>query len=114
MENLIGLFVGVDGIVSIKVIENSAVALRDLIGCRCLDITSRYIGGKLFYIVCDDEFLLNGSEPTAYYMDGTLAFAGNIFILNFDGIDDVCSLEVLDIVNIFRYVSFGHLFLDCF
>ena len=114
MGYIYGILIKQDGEVDCLHVLHDVKVLREVIGCRCLDITSRYIGGKLYYIVCDDEFLLNGSLPTAYYIDGSLAFCGNIFIVNFDGRDDICSLEKEDVKRIYGHIYDNNLILDCF
>lgn len=39
----------------VREVDHSLEAWYDLIGCRCVDIVGRQIGGKWFNIICDDE-----------------------------------------------------------
>lgn len=56
-----------------------------LIGCRCIDITVRTIGGKRFNIVLDDEGLLV-NRPIISAVDGRMRgmLAGNLVIMGID------------------------------
>ena len=54
-----------------------------LIGCRCVDIASRSIGGKYFDLVVDDEGLYgDNATVSAVDGDGEPMLVGNIVIVN--------------------------------
>lgn len=59
---------------------------HDIIGCRCIDIVQRRIGGKVFEIVIDDEGLLT-DEPiiSALDYDGHPMLVGSLVI--YGGVD---------------------------
>lgn len=51
------------------------------IGCRCIDIVRRNIGGLPVEIVCDDEGLLvDNPKPSAVTIDGEPTLFGNLLI----------------------------------
>ena len=56
-----------------------------LIGCECIDIAVRRIGGKPFNIIVDDEGLLV-SHPIISAVDGRMRgmLAGNLVIMGMD------------------------------
>lgn len=100
-----------DGIMSEVVeIEHTVENLRKLIGCSCLDITSRILHGRRYYFVCDDmgwykedlffTGLYVGSNPD-------VAFVGKIFVVAFNGVDDICSLSDDDIEYLRSFISLG-------
>lgn len=73
----------------------------DLIGCRCIDITVRKVGGKPYNIVLDDEGLLVG-EPTISAIDGEMhsMLAGNLILFGMADDMDLASIEAADVPNI--------------
>ena len=85
-------------------IEHTIEELHRLIECDCIDITSRLIGGRRFYIVCDDEGLLKHKLPTAFYintrLNTSIALVGNLFVVAFNGVDDICSLSEEEITHV--------------
>ena len=81
-------------------IEHTLDELHKLIDCDTIDITSRLIGGRRFYIVCDDEGLLKHKLPTAFYTNIRIALVGNLFVVAFDGVDDIWSLSEEEITHV--------------
>lgn len=77
------------------------------IGCRCIDIVRRTIGGKWFDIVCDDEgALVENNIPSAADKNGDLMLYGGIIIFNHEG----CELTALtdeDVEWISEFVNFA-------
>ena len=57
----------------------------DLIGCRCIDIAVRKVGGVDYNVVLDDEGLLI-DKPVISAVDGSMRamLAGNLIIFGFD------------------------------
>ena len=81
-------------------IEHTVENLRKLIGCSCLDITSRILHGRRYYFVCDDMGWYKKDIVVTGVYDGSytdIAFVGKIFIVAFNGVDDICSLSDDDI-----------------
>ena len=73
----------------------------DLIGCRCIDITCRTIGGKPYNIVLDDEGLLvDRPILSAFGEDMRPMLAGNLVIFNMGPEMDLADLTEEDIANI--------------
>ena len=50
------------------------------IGCDCIDIIKRSIGGREYRIVIDDAGLLKGSRISAFDKNNIPALAGNLII----------------------------------
>ena len=85
-----------------RTIDKSLEGYYALLRCDCIDIPSRMIGDRRFDIICDDEGLLKApSFVSAYDCDGSPMLVGPIFVVKFDGKDDVTSLteEELDYVD---------------
>ena len=74
----------------------------ELIGCRCIDICVRTIGGKQYNIVLDDEGLLVDSPVfSAFEPQGTPMLAGNLVILGMEeGSCELASLTDEDVSRI--------------
>lgn len=76
------------------------------LNCDCIDIVTRKIDGVYYDIICDDEGLLKANpivsalSPTRQPM-----LVGNLFIVKFDGNDDVRSLTDAECAHILRCVS---------
>lgn len=72
-----------------------------LIGCRCIDIAVRTIGGKPYNIVLDDEGLLV-ADPIVSAIDGRGhgMLAGNLIIFGIADDMDLASLTDGDVRNI--------------
>lgn len=66
----------------------------EVLDCTTIDIVPRKIGGRDFLIICDDEGLYS-SDPQISAIDilGQPQLVGNLFIVKFDGVDDVTSLN---------------------
>lgn len=68
----------------VKDIKDELQTFYDFIGCRCIDIPHRKIGGEPFAIICDDEGLFEESPiPATFIDDGhtpTMDIVGNIII----------------------------------
>ena len=81
--------------------ENHLKQFYSLIGCRCIDIIMRTIGGKYYNIVLDDEGLLV-DNPVFAAIDGQLnaMLAGNLVIFGVGNDMDLVDLDDADIRNI--------------
>lgn len=78
---------------TIATIDKELDSYYKVLGCRCIDITRRKIGRKRFEIICDDEGALTPQPKiSAVSNAGETMLVGNIFIVGFNGVDDVRSL----------------------
>lgn len=85
-----------------RTIDKSLEGYYALLRCDLIDMPERRIGGEYFTIICDDEGLLKeGNMVSAYDPMGNPALVGPIFVVKFDGGEDVRSLteEELDLVG---------------
>lgn len=84
-----------------RTIGKSLDAYYALLRCDTIDIVSRSIGEEPYDIICDDEALLKADPiPSAIDRKGRAALYNPIFIVNYDGVDDVCSLTPDDIKHL--------------
>ena len=82
-------------------VEKDLDSYYKILNCRCIDIVRRGIGGKRFYIICDDEALLTSSpRVSAVGIDGEMMLAGNLFVVQTDGGDDLQSLTEAEIRHV--------------
>lgn len=89
-----------------RTIEKSLDSYYATLRCSCIDIVSRVIGGECYDIICDDEGLLK-DEPYVAAVDhyGNVAFVGAIFLVNYDGGEDVTDLSDDDIANLSAHLQ---------
>ena len=89
------------GTVAKATVEKNLDSYYEILNCRCIDVVWRGIGGKRFYIVCDDEALLT-SDPrvSAVGVNGEMMLAGNLFVVQTDGGDDLQSLTEAEIRHV--------------
>ena len=78
-----------------------------LIGCDTVTMPMRYIGGKQFIIIADDEgtfrkdcrvSAMNGDEPM---------LVGNLLVVAFDGVEDIRGLTKEEADHVLRHTK-GH------
>lgn len=73
--------------------------------CRCIDIVQRTIGGKVFEIICDDEGLMVSNPiPSGVAYSGEILLYGNLFVVGFNGVNDVESLTDADARYVMRHL----------
>lgn len=100
-----GVFIDVENATaSARTIEKSLDGYYKLLGCDTIDIVERLIDGRLFSIVCDDDALLKPSLLGAIDKDGHPMLYGNLFVVKFDGVDDVMSLNDNEIDYILQHI----------
>ena len=94
MKKITGVLVNpADQVIEPATIEKSLEGYYKLLDCDCIDIVHRQIGGKYFGIICDDEALLKADPvPAAVDRQGRVVLYNRLFIVSFDGVDDVRSL----------------------
>ena len=93
-----------------KVVDAGAdlQSLYELIGCGCIGISPRFVGGKMYHIVYDDEFLLKEELPTlTATTDGVPEMFGNIAVFGCDGEwgDELGDLTDSDIANLLGHTA---------
>lgn len=94
MNKITGYFVDPENcIAEPRTIDHSLEGFYALLRCDCIDMPERRIWGEYFTIICDDEGLLKeGNWFSAYDPIGNPALVGPIFVVKFDGEEDVRSL----------------------
>lgn len=103
MNKITGYFVDPENFIAEpRTIDKSLEGYYALLRCDCIDIPSRMIGDRRFNIICDDEGLLKENNVvSAFDRDGSPMLVGALFVVKFDGKEDVTSLteEELDYVD---------------
>lgn len=89
--------------VEVVEIEKSLQSYYNILNCDCIDIVSRKIDGREFDIVCDDEGLLKDPQKiSAIDIMCQPMLVGNLFIVKFDGIEDIKSLNDDEINHVLK------------
>lgn len=86
IEKITGVLVDVNtGTIKETTIEASLDNYYSVLDCRCIDITTRFLGPYQFDIICDDEGLLT-ANPRVSAVDpyGDPALVGNLFFCHHD------------------------------
>ena len=99
MEKITGVLVNAEkGTIEKATITKSLESYYQALNCSMIDIVPRVIGGVRVDVICDDEGLFS-EEPilTAVDAEGYVMFVGSLFIVKFDGVDDVTSLSSAEI-----------------
>lgn len=101
--------------VLIDVVNDSAKAIeveKDLetyykiLNCSCIDIVDRKIGKKEFNIICDDEGLFKKPQKISAINNlGEPQLVGNLFVVKFDGKEDVTSLDDSECKYVMQYIQ---------
>lgn len=114
-NSLTGIFVDVaaNTIGKKTLINHSYKDWYPLLDCDTFHITDRMIGGKEYFIVHDDEFLLKMNNLVSMViLDGEgkviQSFLGNIFIANCDDEGDLIDLTEEDIEIIMKSTTIAH------
>lgn len=75
------LFKPKDGGAKVIDLTQDLTEIYNLLEVDCIDIVKRYIGGKAFQIICDDEGLLKRKPiPSAVDFDGKTVLVGNLIL----------------------------------
>lgn len=86
-------------------LDKNLDAYYEALDCRCIDIVQRTIGGRSFDVICDDEALLVDAPcPSAISPLGEVMLCGKLFVVQFDGRDDVRSLSDEEVAHVLRNV----------
>lgn len=84
-------------------IDNTIDEFYRILNCDSIDIVIRIINGVKVHIVCDDCGLLKEDPIASIIFFPNDAIVGNIFICDFDGIEDLCSLSEDKIKRVLEY-----------
>lgn len=77
------------------------------LGCSCIDIVTRKIGGKAFDIVCDDEALLKADPiPSACNYSGYGMLYGALFVCKGDSQGNLVSLTDDECLHVLKRVNY--------
>ena len=72
--------------------------------CRTVDMPTRWIGGKPFTFICDDEGLfVDGCKVSALDSDDEPALVGNLLIVAYDGGEDVRGLTDEEVRHVMQH-----------
>lgn len=94
-----------DGTVERLDIEPNLDSYYELIGCDCIDIAYRKIGGKYYDLVVDDEGLLKPDPKISAIDDmGSVMLVGNILFFNNDGMGDFVGLDEDDYEHLEKHI----------
>lgn len=79
----------------------------DLIGCECIDIVRREIGGVEVEIILDDEGALQNDRKLSGIGESNQAFYGSLLIASgrIEGDGELTELTDSEIAKILRYVA---------
>lgn len=95
------------GIAEERTIEKSLDSYYATLGCTCIDIVTRRVRGESFDLICDDEALLREDPvPSALDACGRPLLCGPLFVVRFDGREDVTDLTSEDIRTLERRIWF--------
>lgn len=84
-----------------RTIPKSLDSYYSLLRCDTIDIVSRVVGGECYDIICDDEGLLKDPHYiSAVDHYGKPALVGALFVVKYDGVEDVCDLSEPDVDNL--------------
>lgn len=88
------------GVAAAAVIEKKLDGYYKALRCDCIDIVRRRIGGRAFYIICDDAGLLKSNyRLSAVDSDGNPQLVGNLFVVQ----DDVQSLTPEEAIHVLKH-----------
>ena len=87
-------------------IDKKLESYYKILNCNLIDITSRYIGDKLFDIICDDEGLLKENfKVSAITRSLGPALVGNLFVVKHDGKGNERSLTKKEVEYVLERVK---------
>jgi len=108
MKKITGYLIDVkNGTAGPITIDKSLESYYKILNCEFIDIVRRVIGTekRSFDIICDDEALMNEDAILSAVDDsGNMMLFGNLFVVQFDGVDDETDLTEDDIKYIEKHV----------
>lgn len=87
-------------------IEDDLDAFYQALGCDMIEIPTRYIAGKPYSIMCDEEGLMREDVRISAISDfGEIRLVGNLMFFNDDGEGHLLGLSDADIKHIRQYIQ---------
>ena len=91
-----------------RTIDKSLEGYYALLRCDCITMPERRIGDKYFTIIADDEGLLKpGAIISGLSSTGQPALVGPLFVVKFDGREDVTSLTKEELTLLAKHTRQG-------
>ena len=107
-----GVHVGRNGLVEVREIKGGLKSLYDVTNCDIIDIAVRFVNGKPFDFVCDDEGLFKENQfVSVISKTHGIDLVGDVFICTHDG-GDLRSLCDDDVAHILASVQDGIVMTD--
>ena len=75
-----------------------------LLGCTTIDMPLRWIGGKLFLIVCDDEALFRSDCKPSAVNGREIMLYGNLLVMAYDGEENERGLTDAEVDHLCKHV----------
>lgn len=86
-------------------IEAELEVYYDIIGTDIVEIPTRYIGGKAFDIICDEEALLKEEKiPSAINPSGTMPLFGTLIFAHHNDEGEMIGLDEEDIKILMKHL----------
>ena len=106
-EKITGILIDVEHeIAHVVTINRELEEYYKLLNCQLIEIVSRKIGNRIYDIICDEEGALKDKPKISAINDlGMPILVGNLFIVNYDGIDNEISLTQSDIDYIMPFIQ---------
>lgn len=76
-----------------------------LLKCTTVDMPTRWIGGKPFIVICDDEGLFRADRRVSALDGREVMFVGNLLIVAFDGAEDIRGLTDEEAAHVMKRVG---------
>lgn len=107
-EGILAVFVDVYGqkIARPIRIPNDGEAFREKIGCRVLEMPFRWIGGKPFVLIADEEGTYREDCRVSARNGNDIITVGNLLVVAFNGEDDIRGLTQEEADHVMGYVSY--------
>ena len=106
-EGMLAVFVDVYGQKIVRPIRvaNEVEALREKIGCRSLDMPFRWIGGKPFVLIADDDGTYREDCRVSARNGDEVITVGNLLVVAFNGEDDIRGLTREEADHVMAHVG---------
>ena len=106
-DGILAVFVDVYGqkIVRPIRIANDGEAFREKIGCRVLEMPFRWIGGKPFVLIADEEGTYHDDCRVSARNGDEIITVGNLLVVAFNGEDDIRGLTRGEADHVMAHVA---------
>ena len=105
-QKMLAVFVDVygSGLVKAVRVKDDLDEFYSFLDCTTIDMPTRWIGGKEFVVICDDEALFrNGYKPSAYNGNERM-LVGNLLVVADAGGGEVRGLTWDEVVHIMSHI----------